>query len=223
MARVPKKPTDGRAAANAAISPRPNGRRYKLVDIVYAVEQSNGIPSQAARMLGCSPSMLYVWAQKHPSVRKAMVNAGLQLTGAAQTIMTNKVANSGKVQRQKCPECDGTGTVGPTPRTQKKCGACSGVGSRVVVHEELSIEQCLSILKSHPVTRREWGSKDTVEHTGRVDHAHVHVTAKMLESATDEELEAIRDGDRVVLSRVLARGDAGADRGGVSRRRVATT
>ena len=47
-------------------------QKYSAKDVVYAVEESGGVVVDAARMLGCSPSTIYNYAERYVTVQEAI-------------------------------------------------------------------------------------------------------------------------------------------------------
>lgn len=46
--------------------------KYKVADMVQALRESKGMVYVTARKLGCSPTTVYNYAAKHPSVQEAI-------------------------------------------------------------------------------------------------------------------------------------------------------
>ena len=47
-------------------------QKYSAKDVIYAIEESGGVVVDAAKMLGCSPSTVYNYAQRYVTVQEAI-------------------------------------------------------------------------------------------------------------------------------------------------------
>ena len=63
--------------------PNPNGE-YTAAEMREAIRQSDGVVAEAARILGCSPSTVYRYADKYVTVQTTLEEARLNLAAKAE-------------------------------------------------------------------------------------------------------------------------------------------